>query len=716
MSGSDDDLTGDYPADTYKSLLHTDSATGLTSSFQQVYDGGGKATTIEVSTAGTRITDITINGTTSFGDANQVRTALGLGTMAVEAASTYPRVTFKTISIAGQSDVVADDKEDTLTLVAGSGITLTTNAGSDSITFAVSGLMADGDYGDIVVSSSGAVLSVDSGVISYAKMQNVSATDKILGRSSGGSGVVEEITCTAAGRALIDDANAAAQRATLGLTIGTDVQAWDATLDSLASFSVNGIVVQSATDTFTSRTITGTANQVIVTNGNGVSGNPTLSTPQDIATSSSPQFTGLNIGHASDTTVTRASAGDINVEGNLVYRSGGTDVPITDGGTGQSTKTAGFDALAPTTTQGDLIFHNGTNNARLAAGTSTYVLTSNGAGTSPTWQAAAGGIVDGDYGDIIVSGGGTVLTIDNDVVTYAKMQNVSATDKLLGRSTAGSGDVEEIVCTAAGRALIDDANTAAQRTTLGVVIGTDVEAHDATLTALASYNTNGLLTQTASDTFTGRTLTGTANQVIISNGDGVSGNPTFTLPQSIATSSNPQFATIELGSASDTTISRAGAGDLAIEGNQIYRVGGTDVALADGGTGATLVDPNADRIMFWDDSAGQVTWLTAGSGLTITGTTLTAASSISMVETEVDFGSTPVGETTAFTITDATVSGTSKIMLSLSGAAPTGKDQDELEMDAFHMWALPGSGSFSLYMRPLEGFVHDKFKVNYIVG
>lgn len=45
----------------------------------------------------------------------------------------------------------------------------------------------------------------------------LSATDKLLGRSSTGGGVIEEITCTAAGRALIDDASASAQRTTLGL-------------------------------------------------------------------------------------------------------------------------------------------------------------------------------------------------------------------------------------------------------------------------------------------------------------------------------------------------------------------------------------------------------------------------------------------------------------------------------------------------------------------
>lgn len=77
----------------------------------------------------------------------------------------------------------------------------------------------------------------------------------------------------------------------------------------------------------------------------------------------------------------------------------------------------------------------------------------------------------------------TVATadIDNDAVTYAKIQNVSATDKVLGRATAGAGDVEEIACTAAGRALIDDADATAQRATLG--LGTS-----ATLNVPASGN------------------------------------------------------------------------------------------------------------------------------------------------------------------------------------------------------------------------------------
>lgn len=71
-------------------------------------------------------------------------------------------------------------------------------------------------------------------------------------------------------------------------------------------------------------------------------------------------------------------------------------------------------------------------------------------------------------GDVTAGAGSNVTAIPNDTVTYGKIQNVSATDRILGRSTAGAGDIEEIVCTAAGRALLDDAAASNQRTTLGL--------------------------------------------------------------------------------------------------------------------------------------------------------------------------------------------------------------------------------------------------------
>lgn len=55
-----------------------------------------------------------------------------------------------------------------------------------------------------------------------------------------------------------------------------------------------------------------------------------------------------------------------------------------------------------------------------------------------------GGLADGDYGDVTVSGGGTAIAIDNDAVTYTKMQDVSATKRVIGRNTAGAGDPEEV--------------------------------------------------------------------------------------------------------------------------------------------------------------------------------------------------------------------------------------------------------------------------------
>ena len=78
-------------------------------------------------------------------------------------------------------------------------------------------------------------------------------------------------------------------------------------------------------------------------------------------------------------------------------------VAIVNGGTGQSTASAAFNALSPITTTGDLILGNGTNSAtRLGIGANGYLLTSNG--TTASWQPApAAGVTS-------FSGGTTGLT------------------------------------------------------------------------------------------------------------------------------------------------------------------------------------------------------------------------------------------------------------------------------------------------------------------
>lgn len=120
------------------------------------------------------------------------------------------------------------------------------------------GGVSDGDKGDITVSSSGATWTIDNSAVTYAKIQNVSANDRILGRSSAGAGVVQEITCTAAGRALIDDADAAAQRTTLGLgTIATQASSSvSITGGSLSSVKITDYTEPKTTGSISSGTLT----------------------------------------------------------------------------------------------------------------------------------------------------------------------------------------------------------------------------------------------------------------------------------------------------------------------------------------------------------------------------------------------------------------------------------------------------------------------------
>jgi hypothetical protein len=108
-------------------------------------------------------------------------------------------------------------------------------------------------------------------------------------------------------------------------------------------------------------------------------------------------------------------------------------------------------------------------------------------------------LADGAVTTAKASNLGTAALADG-AVTYAKLQDVSSTDKLLGRSSSGSGDVEEITCTAQGRALLDDADAATQRTTLG--LGT-LATQSGTFSGTHSGTTSGTNTGDQTITLTG---------------------------------------------------------------------------------------------------------------------------------------------------------------------------------------------------------------------
>jgi hypothetical protein len=76
----------------------------------------------------------------------------------------------------------------------------------------------------------------------------------------------------------------------------------------------------------------------------------------------------------------------------------------------------------------------------------------------------------------------------------------------------------------------------------------------------------------------------------------------------LTTSDNPQFAGVNLSHASANTLTGSG-GDAFIEGNRLFRAGGADVPLADGGTGASLSDPGRWAMLGWNDTANAVQFL-----------------------------------------------------------------------------------------------------------
>ncbi len=260
-----------------------------------------------------------------------------------------------------------------------------TNTGDQTITLT----------GDVTGSGTGSfAATIAADAVTFAKMQNV-ATDTLLGRVTSGTGDVETVPLTAAGRALIDDVDAAAQRSTLGL--GT-------------------LATQSGTFSGTSSG-TNTGDQ---TAGAGLTGTATLA-----------------VGANGDGSIT-VNADDIQV-----------GVLATDAQHG--------------------VRGGGTQHANVVAAGAAGFMT----GADKTKLDAVTGTNTGDQiitltGDVTGAGTGSfAATIANDAVTLAKMANI-ATDMLIGRATSGTGDPETVACTAAGRALIDDTDASAQRTTLGL--------------------------------------------------------------------------------------------------------------------------------------------------------------------------------------------------------------------------------------------------------
>jgi hypothetical protein len=155
------------------------------------------------------------------------------------------------------------------------------------------------------------------------------------------------------------------------LDLGNGVyQPVDADLTAISALSTTGIAVRTGAGTWTTRTLTGTADKITVTNGDGVSGNPTVT------------IAATYVGQNTITTLGTITTGTWN----------GTAIINTYGGTGLASYT-----------QGDILYYDaGTVLSKLAKNTSaTRYLSNTGTNNNPAWAQVD--LTNGVSGDLPLS-------------------------------------------------------------------------------------------------------------------------------------------------------------------------------------------------------------------------------------------------------------------------------------------------------------------------
>ena len=160
----------------------------------------------------------------------------------------------------------------------------------------------------------------------------------------------------------------------------------------------------------------------------------------------------------------------------------------------------------------------------------------NGAETTPLVVNPDGSI------NVVLFGGPNIKVSSDDQTLGFLEQKVVGTPNKIEVTTINPGADEDLKINIGSDVFDKSVDDASDVTNIpsGNISATTVQAAineldaekqplDATLTALAAYNTNGLLTQTAPNTFVGRTIEGTVGNINVLQGDGVAANPRIDL-------------------------------------------------------------------------------------------------------------------------------------------------------------------------------------------
>lgn len=267
--------------------------------------------------------------------------------------------------------------------------------------------------------------------------------------------------------------------------------------------------------------------------------------------------------------------------GNLQVFNGTSYQQVVLGASGISDGSISAAKIASGTITTAQIVSSGLNTAAYADGSVSAAKIASG--TITTAQIASGTILAGN----IATGTITGTRLAANTVNYDRIQAVSSGDRLLGRSSATSGTIEEIVCTAAGRALLDDADATTQRATLGL----------GTLATANGTWTNG---SSFAGTSTG---TNTGDQTITLTGD-VTGTGSGTFAATIAS------GVVSSGKIADGAVIAAKLGDNAVTADKLNdnsaTVVGTAAPVASGAfIGQQHVNTNTGFEYTWTGSAWQ---------------------------------------------------------------------------------------------------------------